>query len=79
MSLYPTPTRLALLADVAYGEITRDGDGDSWNARHYKMTSRIEELEQAGWVELASATSDMLPVWRLTDAGTGVLAAAVTS
>lgn len=74
MILYPTKTRLVLLRDVAYGEITRDADGDSWNARHYKMTSRIEELEQAGWIALEEGK-----VWRPTGVGRAVLAAAVTS
>lgn len=82
--LYPTPTRLRLLTEIANGQvltdITREDDQDvillfpdaptSWQDR-VKVTARVRELERAGWAE------EFLlgPTWSLTDAGREVLEA----
>lgn len=82
--LFPTPTRLRLLAQIDNGQvltdITRDDDQDviwlfpdaptSWWDRR-KVTAQVRELEAAGWVE------EFMPggTWRLTDAGRDVLEA----
>lgn len=82
MSLYPTKTRLALLERVAQGDvlegITDNTEGETWltdmdGSVPQKVTARIAELERAGWVRLPD---DPPVVWRLTDAGRAVLAAA---
>ena len=77
--LYPTKTRLALLADLDNGQvltdITAEGDqGDviwlypwaptQWQDR-VKVTARVRELERGGWVEQDEAGIS----WWLTDAG----------
>ncbi len=76
--LYPTKTRLALLRHVAAGIVykhTHDGSSTT-NAGFTRVTARIAEAEQAGWVELEEADHlDTYPlrVWRLTDAGRAIL------
>jgi hypothetical protein len=81
--LYPTPTRLALLRDVADPETSvlehwswrtdkryteiRYPDGDRRQAN-----ARIEELRAAGWVRLGSPSHPSMYAsrpWELTDAG----------
>lgn len=82
--LYPTPTRLRLLAEIVNGQvltdITRDDDQDviwlfpdaptSWQDR-VKVTARVRELEAAGWVE----EFILGPTWQPTSAGRDVLEA----
>jgi hypothetical protein len=82
--LYPTPTRLRLLAEIANAQvltdIARDDDQDvillfadaptSWQDR-VKVTARVRELEAAGWVEESGSDA----TWSLTDAGRKVLGA----
>lgn len=75
--LYPTPTRLALLRDVAAGNVldgvTPETDGHTWLVVApfvpLKVCARIQEMDAAGWVERGE------PFWRITEAGTVVLAA----
>lgn len=88
MSLYPTKTRLALLADVADGRVygryvAASTAFDSYSLREdgrgpgSKVTSRMVELEQAGWVRRGTAQSTSYfsrRPWCLTDAGRAVLA-----
>lgn len=80
MSLYPTPSRLALLRAVSYGEvlegITDEHAGVTWlttgaedGEPARKVTARIDEMHRAGWVELA----DDAVTWRLTELGRIVL------
>ncbi len=85
MSLYPTPTRLRLLAEVEAGEVWQKPDGHSeLTDRHYFgvsdpvciVTARIAELERAGWVELVELAHGSRQ-WLLTDAGRAVLAGEV--
>lgn len=76
--LYPTPTRLALLADVAAGRVFQDIVYDDYIAGGRKVNARIAELKQEGWVELdiPPLVGRELPLWLLTDAGRAVLAEA---
>lgn len=88
MSLYPTPTRLALLRAVDAGEVTRSWSlrmepvdrrtGQRVNARAMFSTScsaRMAELARAGWVTYPPMRfgGGSVP-WTLTDAGRAVLA-----
>lgn len=80
--LYPTPTRLQLLAQIANDQvltdITRDDNQDvillfpdaptSWQDR-IRVTARVRELEHAGW----AAEFERGPTWSLTDAGRAIL------
>lgn len=74
-ALYPTPTRLALLSEVADGHIVRGHGGGSFHRRtHRTVTARIAEMDQAGWVELGvpEPGSGARP-WRLTHTGRALL------
>jgi hypothetical protein len=74
--LYPTKARLALLRDIANGQVLTDITADddvvllfpdaptSWQDRR-RVTVRVRELEQAGWAE----TDPAGVTWQLTDAG----------
>jgi len=81
--LYPTPTRLALLAAVDAGDVieglTEDTDGHTWLLREpgepRKVCARIVEAQGAGWVTL---DADGV-TWRLTDGGRDVLGTAGVS
>lgn len=80
--LKATKTRLALLQAVAGGWVyqgTWYEVEDFWNdgLRHGKVTARVAELHRAGWIELGGRDPGMQwrRLWRLTDAGTAVLAA----
>ncbi len=89
MSLFPTPTRLALLDAVRAGHV-RHGIGPdgvpgrrrqpgAWDIHDpfrgpQKVTAAIAEMEAAGWVERPDRTAE----WRLTDAGREVLDAEAT-
>lgn len=78
--LFPTKTRLALLDDVANGQVLTDITEDDdvillfpnapteWQSR-VRVTARIRELERAGWIHEDTHS------WRLTAAGHTVLAA----
>lgn len=72
VKLHPTPTRLALLADVAAGRVIDDEDFAP-HLHHDEGTSRVAdaiwELERAGWVEQVRVDH----VWSLTIVGTDVL------
>ena len=78
-ALFPTPTRLALLREVASGRVFRDGLGDDYITGGAKVNARIAELDRAGWVELdttpgpLSAPHWALPHWILTPAGRDLL------
>lgn len=71
--LHPTPTRLALLADIAAGKVMDDADfaphldlGDEGTAR---VADAVWEMEGAGWVQQVR----MDHVWQLTLLGQDVL------
>lgn len=73
VKLHPTPTRLALLADIAAGKVMDDADfaphldlGDEGSAR---VADSVWEMERAGWVEQVSTDH----VWSLTALGQDVL------
>jgi hypothetical protein len=77
--LYPTKTRLALLAAVD-AECVMEGIGEHegiWQldpdgfVQPIRVTVRIQELYRAGWVDLP----DPPVYWRLTDVGRAVLEA----
>lgn len=77
--LYPTPTRLRLLDQIANSQVATDitEDGDviwlwpdaptSWQDR-VKVTARVRELETAGWAEQSHGMW-----WIPTDTGYAVL------
>lgn len=82
MNLHPTPTRLALLRDVADGLVMEDpateviwrddrlgGFYDPNTATCTRVTAKVRELENAGWVELGN-----LATYRLTETGKRILA-----
>jgi hypothetical protein len=71
MSLYPTPTRVALLMDVADGlVINSDTNGPVLreNGQARRVTGRVNELIRAGWVEFMDGQ------YQLTAAGQDILA-----
>lgn len=83
--LHPTPTRLALLRDIADPavEVYRKRDLDSDAIKSYcgfrVVTAMIAEFERAGWVRLGPADHPSIYArrpWELTDLGRQVLAAA---
>lgn len=71
--LYPTRTRLRLLADVDAGRVRTTPDSgytfavDRRDKR--RVDAQIREVTAAGWVEQVDGG------WRLTDAGRAVLEA----
>lgn len=80
--LYPTKTRLQLLADVAAGEIWQSSNHESWDRQIFKLTARVTEAERAGWIELGEGVAGKVGTpfagasarrWRLTDAGRVIL------
>lgn len=79
--LYPTKTRLRLLAQVGNRQVISGyGDDvllypdapDTWEYSR-TVTARIEEMERAGWVAEEHQDHPGCP-WVLTDAGKAVLA-----
>lgn len=72
MILYPTKTRLRLLAAVDRGDVHRYGDGRDYAIDGRLLTARIAELQRAGLVELGTAGPVKTP-WLITDAGMAVL------
>jgi hypothetical protein len=77
VDLYPTPTRLALLREVATGEAWQKSTGhtvvEQINGRVRNVTVRIAEMQQAGWIVLTPMRFGAKR-WDLTDAGTAALA-----
>lgn len=73
-TLYPTKSRVALLIDVGAGLVYRNGLHDYRTAlpRPQRVTARIAELRQAGWVERGPDG-----VYALTAAGEDIVAATV--
>jgi hypothetical protein len=79
--LYPTKTRLALLAAVRAGHVLDLPDEDSqeiptWDTSGAedgeparRVTARVTELCRAGWITLSADGM----TWRLTDEGRTVL------
>lgn len=84
--LYPTKTRLGLLAEIANGQVLTDITADDdvillfpwaptqWQDR-VKVTARVREMERAGWVETDTAGV----TWQLTERGRAFLDAAAPS
>jgi len=76
VSRHPTPTRLALLRDVAAGNVILAGGrkpAATLQAANRQAARRVDipigEMERAGWIERPDRTA----AWRLTDAGREVL------
>ncbi len=71
--LYPTPTRLLLLADVRDLKVYSDGDGTAWldlgDEPPARVTAAVREFEQAGWIYMPDDTNG----WRLTQRGLDIL------
>lgn len=80
--LYPTPTRLGLLADVGNGLIVAEpssetiwrderlgGFCDPMTATRTRVTAKARELEEAEWIELGGQYT-----YRLTNQGRELLA-----
>lgn len=76
MSLHPTPTRIALLRDVAAGHVYTSGDdGEIYNdARgdHRKVSARLIELFRPRWVKPVPR-EDAVQGWAVADDGQAVL------
>lgn len=79
MDLYPTPSRVELLADIDAGRVQTHNDNTIWQHEHplqgtyrWKVTAKVRELAAAGWVYETKARE-----WHLTEAGRAVLAVAV--
>jgi hypothetical protein len=70
--LYPTPTRLALLAAVDRGEVV--SDGTSTTNRQTYITARIAELAAADWIQLGDRQAGPRRTWQLTGTGRAILA-----
>jgi hypothetical protein len=77
-ALHPTPTRMGLLKDVDAGLVQRVGEED-WldfgTPTQRKVTARIGEMRQAGWVVLVHLTREK-HVYRVAPGGRLVLAEA---
>lgn len=74
--LYPTPTRLALLAEIGFGRVFQDVAGASYIDAGRKVTAQVNEFAAAGWAELRGSDRPSLfplPRWHLTDAGREIL------
>lgn len=73
-ALYPTKTRLALLVDVGAGLVRRIGHTDYRGGlpSPQRVTARISELRQAGWIEPGPDG-----IYALTEAGQDVIAETV--
>lgn len=68
--LHPTPTRVALLREVAAGHILQPRPGGhSRDMAGKRVTAAIADLAAAGWVERAPGCA----VWDVTAAGRAVL------
>lgn len=72
--LHPTPTRLALLADIAAGRVIDNADFAphlhfDGNEPPARVAAAVWEMRSAGWCE--QTTTDRK--WSLTAAGTDVL------
>lgn len=72
-TLHPTPTRIALLRDVANGHI-RWNERDGFTSFCTAVNARLTDLERAGWVRIANGGYRQTVA--LTDAGRAVLTAA---
>lgn len=77
---YPTPTRLALLRDIEAENIVFDAVDGGWfwvdpDVPHdvRKVTARVEEAVNAGWVETDYETGDPRATPVLTDVGRALL------
>lgn len=81
MSLKPTPARLALLAAVRDGEVWfnhRNNASYLNDGARRKVTSRIVELRDAGWVWPSHQVIGWSEKWQLTTAGAEILDAGTT-
>lgn len=71
--LFATPTRLALLADIAAGKVGSDDEHTVWldlgDGDRAKVSSAVWEMERTGWVEQLDGER----IWRLTERGQDVL------
>lgn len=85
MDLYPTKTRVFLLADIRDGKVTEewydddDEPGTVWlyeyPGRRTRVTGKVAEMKLAGWVETDPADDDLhVRGIRLKPAGEAVLA-----
>lgn len=79
-NLFPTKTRLALLADVADGKVADDADGaphlDCGDDGHARVAEAVWLMYRAGWLMYRAGwlwQRDWSPVWALTDKGRAVL------
>lgn len=88
--LYPTKSRLSLLAAVDAGDVIEGTTEDHLTGtlvphtflvddpdKPRKVDARIKEAEAAGWVELPN--DGVGPVWQLTDYGRQTLNGAAKS
>lgn len=75
MSLYPTPNRLAFLADIhnrlVYSQPEGDVHRESYYAAGRKVTALARECEQAGWIERGASLQLFAERWwwQLTELG----------
>lgn len=83
--LHPTPTRLALLTDIAAERVWEDWSTDKpgpavlheYPGRKTRVTGKVQVMKLAGWVETHPDDDDLHSRRiTLTDKGRAVLAAA---
>ena len=55
--LHPTPTRLALLQDIAEGQLYFEAE-NWWDAHGYKRTAAVGQLTREGWTTWEKATAE---------------------
>lgn len=79
-TLHPTPTRLALLAEVDNGKVWGGGiSGEDFiresDFQSRRVTARVNAMVAAGWLKLEPAAfGDYRPRrWQLTGAGRAIL------
>jgi hypothetical protein len=69
---HPTPSRLALLDEVAAGNVFRDAIGHNYISAGRKVTAEMRDMEAAGWVALLPG--DEPRTWQLTPYGRAIAA-----
>lgn len=75
-ALYPTPTRLALLRDIADPAGLVYAEANHWwhHITAYRLDAQIREMDNAGWVEaIQHPRMSTRLLARLTPAGRAVL------
>lgn len=73
-SLYPTPTRLALLADIDAGLVYAEANHWWHKSTAYRLDAQIRDMDEAGWLEaIQHPEMSTRLLARLTPAGRAVM------